>query len=139
VSGFKLINYGSVYTGFLDGIKEDLAYYIAEEAAIGLLQKLNQKVAEWVAVYQAGSTQNDNGQPTPAWEAAQDLLKNVSEAQNELAKYRRYTMEQLRQKVQSYQVANQIYNDMLAQMAKSPIYGNMVFSRLIGLGPVGNR
>jgi len=25
----------------------------------------------------------------------------------------------------------------LAQMAKSPIYGNMVFSRLIGLGPVG--
>ena len=139
VGVFKLINYGSVYTGFLDGIKEDLAYYIAEEAAIGLLQKLNQKVAEWVAVYQAGSTQNDNGQPTPAWEAAQDLLKNVSEAQKELARYRRYTMEQLRQKVQSYQVANQIYDDMLAQMAKSPIYGNMVFSRLIGLGPVGNR
>jgi hypothetical protein len=67
------------------------------------------------------------------------LLKNIGEAQRELAKYRRYTMDQLRQKVQSYQTANQIYNDMLAQMAKSPIYGNMVFSRLIGLSPVGGR
>jgi hypothetical protein len=139
VGVFKLINYGSVYTGFLDGIKEDLAYYIAEEAAIGLLQKLNQKVAEWVVAYQTGLTQNDNSQPTPASYAAQLLLKNISEAQKELARYRRYTMEQLRQKIQSYQVANQIYNDMLAQMAKSPIYGNMVFSRLIGLGPVGSR
>ncbi|MFZ8864039.1 MAG: conjugal transfer protein TraH [Thermocrinis sp.] len=139
VGVFKLINYGSVYTGFLDGIKEDLAYYIAEEAAIGLLQKLNQKVAEWAVAYQSGLTQNDNSQPTPASYAAQLLLKNISEAQKELANYRRYTMEQLRQKIQSYQVANQIYNDMLAQMAKSPIYGNMVFSRLIGLGPVGNR
>jgi len=139
VGVFKLINYGSVYTGFLDGIKEDLAYYIAEEAAIGLLQKLNQKVAEWVIAYQSGLTQNDNSQETPASKAAQSLLKNISEAQKELANYRRYTMEQLRQKIQSYQVANQIYNDMLAQMAKSPIYGNMVFSRLIGLGPVGNR
>jgi len=139
VGVFKLINYGSVYSGFLDGIKEDLTYYIAEEAAIGLLQKLNQKVAEWTVAYQTGLTQNDNSQPTPASYAAQLLLKNISEAQKELAKYRRYTMEQLRQKIQSYQVANQIYNDMLAQMAKSPIYGNMVFSRLIGLGPTGNR
>jgi hypothetical protein len=136
---FKLINYGSVYSGFLEGIKDDLAYYIAEEMAIGLLQTLTQKVAEWVAVYQSGLTQNDNSQNTPAWEDAQLLLKNISEAQKELAKYRRYTMEQLRQKVQSYQVANQIYNDMLTQMAKSPIYGNIVFSRLIGLGPTGNR
>jgi len=139
VGVFKLINYGSVYSGFLDGIKEDLAYYIAEEAAIGLLQKLNQKVAEWVVAYQTGLTQNDNGQPTPASYAAQTLLKNISEAQKELARYRRYTMEQLRQKIQNYQVANQIYNDMLAQMSKSPIYGNMVFSRLIGLGPTGSR
>jgi hypothetical protein len=139
VGVFKLINYGSVYSGFLAGIKDDLAYYVAEEAAIGLLQKLNQKVAEWTVVYQTGMTQNDNSQSTPALEAAQRLLKNIGEAQKELAKYRRYTMEQLRQKIQSYQVANQIYNDMLAQMAKSPIYGNMVFSRLIGLGPVGNR
>jgi hypothetical protein len=139
VGVFKLINYGSVYSGFLHGIKNDLAYYIAEEMAIGLLQTLTQKVAEWVAVYQSGMTQNDNSQPTPAWEAVQELLKKISEAQKELAKYRRYTMEQLRQKIQSYQVANQIYNDMLAQMAKSPIYGNMVFSRLIGLGPTGNR
>jgi hypothetical protein len=139
VGVFKLINYGSVYSGFLEGIKDDLAYYIAEEAAIGLLQKLNQKVAEWTVAYQTGLTQNDNSQPTPALYAAQLLLKNIGEAQKELAKYRRYTMEQLRQKIQSYQVANQIYNDMLAQMAKSPIYGNMVFSRLIGLGPVGSR
>jgi hypothetical protein len=139
VGVFKLINYGSVYTGFLSGIKEDLAYYIAEEAAIGLLQKLNQKVAEWTVAYQTGMTQNDNGQSTPASYAAQMLLKNIGEAQRELAKYRRYTMDQLRQKVQSYQTANQIYNDMLAQMAKSPIYGNMVFSRLIGLSPVGGR
>jgi len=139
VGVFKLINYGSVYSGFLAGIKDDLAYYIAEEAAIGLLQKLNQKVAEWTVAYQTGMTQNDNSQSTPALEAAQMLLKNIGEAQKELAKYRRYTMEQLRQKIESYQVANQIYNDMLAQMAKSPIYGNMVFSRLIGLGPVGNR
>jgi len=139
VGVFKLINYGSVYSGFLDGIKEDLAYYIAEEAAIGLLQKLNQKVAEWTVAYQTGLTQNDNSQPTPASYASQLLLKNINEAQRELAKYRRHTMEQLRQKIQSYQVANQIYNDMLAQMSKSPIYGNMVFSRFIGLGPVGNR
>jgi hypothetical protein len=139
VGVFKLINYGSVYNGFLDQIKDDLAYYIAEEAAIGLLQKLNQKVAEWTVAYQTGLTQNDNSQPTPASYAAQLLLKNIGEAQRELAKYRRYTMEQMRQKIQSYQVANQIYNDMLAQMAKSPIYGNMVFSRLIGLGPAGNR
>jgi hypothetical protein len=139
VGVFKLINYGSVYTGFLDAIRQDLAYYIAEEAAIGLLQELTKKVAEWVAVYQAGLTQNDNSQPTPAWEALQDMLRNIRAAQRELAEYRRYTMEQLRQKIQSYQVANQIYNDMLAQMAKSPIYGNVVFSRLIGLGPVGSR
>jgi hypothetical protein len=139
VGVFKLINYGSVYSGFLAGIKDDLAYYIAEEAAIGLLQKLNQKVAEWTVAYQTGLTQNDNSQDTPASKAARMLLKNIAEAQKELAKYRRYTMEQLRQKMQSYQVANQIYNDMLAQMAKSPIYGNMVFSRLIGLGPAGNR
>jgi len=51
---FKILNYGSVYSGFLDGIKDDLAYYIAEEAAIGLLQKINQKVAEWVIAYQMG-------------------------------------------------------------------------------------
>jgi arsenate reductase-like glutaredoxin family protein len=139
VGVFKLINYGSVYSGFLDGIKEDLAYYIAEEMAIGLLQKLTQKAAEWVAVYQSGMTQNDNSKSTPASEAVRDLLKNIGKAQKELANYRRYTMEQLRQKIQSYQVANQIYNDMLAQMSKSPIYGNMVFSRLIGLGPTGNR
>jgi hypothetical protein len=136
---FKLLNYGSVYSGFLAGIKDDLAYYIAEEMAIGLLQTLTQKVAEWVAVYQSGLTQNDNSQNTPASEAVQSLLENIGEAQKELARYRRYTMEQLRQKIQSYQVANQIYNDMLAQMSKSPIYGNMVFSRLIGLGPTGNR
>jgi arsenate reductase-like glutaredoxin family protein len=136
---FKLINYGSVYRGFLAGIKDDLAYYIAEEMTIGLLQTLTRKVSEWVAAYQSGMTQNDNSKSTPALEAVQDLLKNIGEAQKELAKYRRYTMEQLRQKIQSYQVANQIYNDMLAQMAKSPIYGNMVFSRLIGLGPTGNR
>lgn len=139
VGVFKLINYGSVYTGFLDNIRDELTYYIAEEMAIGLLQTLTQKVAEWVAVYQMGMTQNDNSKSTPAWEAVQDLLKNIGEAQRELAEYRRYTMEQLRQKIQSYQVANQIYNDMLAQMAKSPIYGNMVFSRLIGLGPVGSK
>jgi hypothetical protein len=139
VGVFKLINYGSVYTGFLDAIRQDLAYYIAEEAAIGLLQELTKKVAELAAVYQAGLTQNDNSQPTPAWEAVQDMLRNISAVQRELAEYRRYTMEQLRQKIQSYQVANQIYNDMLAQMAKSPIYGNIVFSRLIGLGPVGSR
>jgi len=139
VGVFKLINYGSVYSGFLAGIKDDLAYYIAEEAAIGLLQKLNQKVAEWAVAYQTGMTQNDNSQSTPALEDVRKLLKNIEKAQRELARYRRYTMEQLRQKIQSYQVANQIYNDMLAQMAKSPIYGNMVFSRLIGLGPVGNR
>ena len=136
---FKLINYGSVYSGFLAGIKDDLTYYIAEEMAIGLLQTLTQKVAEWVAAYQVGLTQNDNSQSTPALEAAQKLLENVGKAREELVEYRRYTMEQLRQKIQSYQVANQIYNDMLAQMAKSPIYGNMVFSRLIGLGPVGNK
>ncbi len=139
VGVFKLINYGSVYTGFLDNIRDELAYYIAEEMTIGLLQTLTQKVAEWVAVYQSGMTQNDNSKSTPASEAVQDLLKNIGEAQKELAKYRRYTMEQLRLKIQSYQVANQIYNDMLAQMAKSPIYGNMVFSRLIGLGPVGSK
>jgi hypothetical protein len=139
VGVFKLINYGSVYSGFLKEIKDDLAYYIAEEAAIGLLQKLNQSVAEWTVAYQMGLTQNDNSQPTPALEAAQLLLRNIGEAQRKLAEYRRYTIEQLRQKIQSYQVANQIYNDMLAQMAKSPIYGNMVFSRLIGLGPVGSR
>ena len=133
---FKLLNYGSVYSGFLESIKEDLAYYIAEEMAIGLLQTLTQKVAEWVAVYQSGLTQKDNSQHTPASQAVQSLLENIGVVQRELAEYRRYTMEQLRQKIQSYQVANQIYNDMLAQMAKSPIYGNMVFSRLIGLGPV---
>jgi len=134
---FKLINYGSVYTGFLANIKEDLAYYIAEEAAIGLLQTLNQKIAEWVIAYQMGLGQKDGSQETPALKDVKKLLENISKVQKELVEYRRYTMEQLRQKVQSYQVANQIYNDMLAQMAKSPIYGNMVFSRLIGLGPVG--
>jgi len=136
---FKLINYGSVYSGFLDGIKDDLAYYIAEEAAIGLLQKINQSVAEWVIAYQMGLSRNDGSEETPALKDAKKLLENISVVQKELADYRRYTLEQLRQKVQSYQVANQIYNDMLAQMAKSPIYGNMVFSRLIGLSPVGNR
>jgi len=136
---FKLLNYGSVYSGFLEGIKEDLAYYIAEEITIGLLQTLTQKVAEWVAVYQSGLTQKDNSQHTPASQAVQSLLENISKVQQELAEYRRYTMDQLRQKIQSYYIANQIYNDMLAQMAKSPVYGNMVFSRLIGLGPVGSR
>ncbi len=139
VGVFKLINYGSVYTGFLDGIKDDLAYYIAEEAAIGLLQAINQKIAEWVIAYQMGLGQNEGSSEPPALKDAKKLLENISVAQKELAEYRRYTMEQLRQKIQSYQVANQIYNDMLAQMSKSPIYGNMVFSRLIGLGPVGNR
>ncbi len=139
VGVFKLINYGSVYTGFLDNIKEDLAYYIAEEAAIGLLQAINQKIAEWVIAYQMGLGQNEGSSETPALRDAKKLLENISVAQKELAEYRRYTMEQLRLKVQSYQVANQIYNDMLSQMSKSPIYGNMVFSRLIGLGPVGNR
>jgi hypothetical protein len=139
VGMFKLINYGSVYTGFLDSIKDDLAYYIAEEAAIGLIQKINQKVAEWVIAYQTGLSQNEGGQETPALRDAKKLLENISKVQKELVDYRRYTIEQLRQKIQSYQVANQIYNDMLAQMAKSPIYGNMVFSRLIGLGPVGSR
>ncbi len=139
VGVFKLINYGSVYTGFLDNIKEDLAYYIAEEAAIGLLQAINQKIAEWVIAYQMGLGQNEGSKETPALKDAKQLLENISVAQKELAEYRRHTMEQLRQKIQSYQVANQIYNDMLAQMSKSPIYGNMVFSRLIGLGPVGNR
>jgi hypothetical protein len=139
VGMFKLINYGSVYTGFLDSIKDDLAYYIAEEAAIGLIQKINQKVAEWVIAYQTGLSQNEGGQETPALRDAKKLLENISKVQKELADYRRYTIEQLRQKIQSYQVANQIYNDMLAQMSKSPIYGNMVFSRLIGLGPVGSR
>jgi hypothetical protein len=136
---FKLINYGSVYTGFLDNIKEDLAYYIAEEAAIGLLQAINQKIAEWVVAYQMGLGQNEGSQETPALRDAKQLLENISKAQRKLAEYRRYTIEQLRQKIQSYQVANQIYNDMLAQMAKSPIYGNMVFSRLVGLGPIGSR
>jgi hypothetical protein len=139
VGVFKLINYGSVYTGFLIGIREDLAYYIAEEAAIGLFQALLLKVSEWVAVYQSGLTQKDGSHPTAAWMQVQEMLKRISTAQMELANYRRYTMDQLRQKIQSYHVANQIYNDMLAQMAKSPVYGNMVFSRLIGLGPVGSR
>jgi hypothetical protein len=137
VGVFKLINYGSVYNGFLDSIKEDLAYYIAEEAAIGLIQKLNQEVAEWAVAFQIGLTQNDKSQPTQASYAAQLLLRNIADAQKELAKYRRYTLDQLRQKIQSYEVANQVYNDMLAQMAKSPIYGNIVFSRLMGLVPVG--
>ncbi len=139
VGVFKLINYGSVYTGFLDNIKDDLAYYMAEEAAIGLLQTINQKIAEWVIAYQMGLGQNEGSGEPPALKDAKKLLENISVAQKELAEYRRYTMEQLRQKIQSYQVANQIYNDMLAQMSKSPIYGNMVFSRLIGLGPVGDR
>ncbi len=139
VGVFKLINYGSVYTGFLNAIRHDLAYYIAEEAAIGLLQELALKVSEWVAAYQSGLTQKDNSQPTPAWMEAQRMLERINNAQMALASYRRYTIDQLRQKIQSYYIANQIYNDMLAQMAKSPIYGNMVFSRLIGLGPVGSR
>lgn len=136
---FKLINYGSVYTGFLDNIRDDLAYYIAEEAAIGLLQKLTQKTAEWVLAYQSGLGQNDQSKKSDAAKAADSLLKNASEVQRELAKYRRYTIEQISKKVQSYDVANRIYNDMLAQMARSPIYANMVFTRLIGLSPVGGR
>lgn len=132
VSVFKLINYGSVYPGFLESIEGALAKYIAVEAAVAVLEKISTTTADVLTAYQAGTT----GQGEEETKTSKDITKlmdNVRAAGRDLAEIRARALKELQDSIKAYDTATNIYNDMLARMAHSPIYGNMVVSRLFGV------
>lgn len=129
---YKLLNYGSVYSGFLNAIGDQLRKYIMMELAIAILQRIAGNALTVASSYQAGLT-GEREEETNALKDVKEIMKQVAEVSRDLEPTRRQYIKELRDAIHSYEIADKIYTSMFANMAYSPIYGNLVFSRLLGI------
>lgn len=123
-----LVNVGSVDPALLDVIFQKINIYMSAELGSALLRAMTRSIAKWASA--CISEPNLNKEKRDICMAFQN---NVGEIARDTYSASVQYQKELAEAIQTANVAYNLYARILAQMSNSNLYGNLMYSKMLGV------